>query len=330
MLAQVLLGADLVAAAIMLFGSLTPAFAEPIYILSAAFALGLCFGISNITLLSVGPEIAGSEGRYKFNGQLLSMQAAATVVSGLTVGFVYAAGPITYHLIIAGFVFLFSGALTAVRARGIRIATSTTPKKRGRLLDIATAGFSLAVILMILGRGIEAFGSGVHNVGFPLLSAAFDPTSKARLAGFLLSAWGIGRIFSGFIVPKLLKHLSANTSKIAAFFFVANALTFVFFMAVFQLTSLPEILCFAALAGLFDAATEIAYYSYLQANTSELRDKLLSTSYILERLALFSGILLAGFMLGHFSLPAASALIYSASIFFIAVFAAFFLAVTRR
>ena len=97
-------------------------------------------------------------------------------------------------------------------------------------------------------------------------------------------------------------------------FMATNIRTFCFFLAVFQVDTLLLYIVFAFLAGLFDAATEISYYSCMQVDSRSLRDRLLNISYAVERLALFSGILIAGWVLEIIPLVPASALIYGGTI----------------
>ena len=58
-LPRLLLNADLAAAVIVVIAALVPASGEVSALLVAAFVLGVTFVISNITMISVGPELVG-------------------------------------------------------------------------------------------------------------------------------------------------------------------------------------------------------------------------------------------------------------------------------
>ena len=331
-LPKLLLSTDIGAALMLIIVFILPAAVEVISLLAASFILGATFGISNITMLSVGPELVGTKDRHHLNGKIQSVQALAVVCSGLLTGLLYSSGQISLTFALAAVAFLAAGLLTSIRAPILPEGAQAAPAKTGRksIRSVLLAGLPLVFVLLIMSRVAEALGSGVHNVGFPILSADFNPQNQAILAGWLLSAWGAGKILAGFIVPALLKRYDSSVNRIANAFMFFNIMTFVFFLAIFQVDTLWGYLLFAVLAGIFDAATEISYYSCLQSTERSLRERLLSVSYIVERLALFTGILGAGVVLDQLALKDAALFIYLATILFVVLVWAGHAAAVRR
>lgn len=315
-LTHLLLGADLAAALVVLIAALASLLIEVPALLVASFVLGVAFGVSNITMISVGPELVGKDQKHAWNGRLQTAQALAVVLSGLLTGFLYSSGSVVGHLILSAVGFILTGFLTSARAinvPGYNPSPTEGADKVG-IIQALTAGVPLVFMLLIIARAGEALGSGVHNVGFPILSVEYDTFNQAVLAGWLLAAWGVGKAVSGIVVPPILGRYFANNSSVAMVFMATNIVTFCFFLAVFQVDTLPLYIIFAFLAGLFDAATEISYYSCMQVHSRNLRDRLLKISYAVERLALFTGILVAGRVLEILPLMPASALIYGSTI----------------
>lgn len=315
-LPRLLLNADLAAAVIVVIAALVPASGEVSALLVAAFVLGVTFVISNITMISVGPELVGKDQKHVWNGRVQTAQALAVVFSGLLTGLIYASGPVLWLLVISAIGFVITGFITSFHAPNLpdEPPTSAAGTLNSGITQAVAAAVPLIFVLLIVARAGEALGSGVHNVGFLLLSAEYDIQNQATLAGWLLAAWGVGKVVSGFAVPPILgRHFAENTAMTMVFM-ATNILTFCFFLAVFQVDTLLLYIVFAFLAGLFDAATEISYYSCMQVDSRSLRDRLLNISYAVERLALFSGILIAGWVLEIIPLVPASALIYGGTI----------------
>ncbi|MDJ0820654.1 MAG: hypothetical protein QNJ09_02445 [Paracoccaceae bacterium] len=319
-LPRTLLGADVAAALILIVVAVLPAATEVYGLLLAGLVLGITFGVSNITMISVGPELVGRDQKHLWNGRIQAAQALAVVCSGLVTGLLYASGAADSHMSLAAAGFVLAGLLTSGGAPMLPDSGPSPAQNTGRLgfFRALSAGLPIVFALLVLARMGEALGSGVHNVGFPLLSAEYDTVNQALLAGWLLAAWGVGKTISGLALPPILRRFSSN-GAVAMVFMGANILTFVFFMAIFQADALLFFITLALLAGLFDAATEISYYSCLQIKDRTLRDRLLSVSYMVERLALFTGILAAGYVLDRMPLASASALIYGVTIMLVAV-----------
>lgn len=54
------------------------------------------------------------------------------------------------------------------------------------------APYLSAIVMLVIGaRFVEAFGSGTHNVGFPIRSQLFDANQPAFLYGWLMAVWSV-------------------------------------------------------------------------------------------------------------------------------------------
>ncbi|PJI92904.1 hypothetical protein BC777_1769 [Yoonia maricola] len=313
-LSKLFFAADFVAALAMLFCFALPAAWSLTGLAVVTFILGASFGLSQISLLSTAPDLVGAQGRHRLNGQIQIVQSAATIGGGVILGMTSAILQMETFLLFGALIFVTSSLLTSARAPQLKIGAPQVQAAATSRCGIFKVGLPAVFICVIVARLVEAFGSGMHNVGFPVLSTSFDPSNQAQLAGWLFGAWGLGKMIAGLTIARSLAWARITDIHLPQIFVVMVVLTFAMFWMVFSVTALLAYLIFAFLAGLFDAATEVCYYSTLQGAEPVLRDRMISFGYMAERLALFSGILLAGLILEVVSLTIAASILYGAAI----------------
>ncbi|QRR07522.1 MFS transporter [Burkholderia sp. MS455] len=291
--------------------------ADTVLVYVVPFLIGVFQGIYRVSIMSDVPEMVGREGRHRFNAILCATDGVSVVGGSLM------ASVVTHYLVYKD-VFLIDSVTFAISAVSFLVIVGGMPNQQctsGVTLTSTTnvpsgvGPYLPATVLLVIGaRFVEAFGSSVHNVGFPIRSQLFDAYHPVILYGWLMAVWGAGRLVSTPVTPRLLKRLEWRRQPLEPYFIGALILTFVCFLCVFVVRTVPGMLAFAFWAGAFDAATETIYYSFLQLTPATMRDHVIGISYAAERTALGLGMLLVGFAFSRLTTDVVALLFYSGSI----------------
>ena len=310
----ILVASDFANCALMLALALGPPSSHRMLIPVLPFFMGLFKGTFHVALYTQAPRFLGPEFRHRMNGILASMDGIAMVAGGILAGVLYDLVPVNSIFFIDGVTFLLSGLAFpdpgANRARDAPPATSAGPER-------PPTGRPRAILAMVgalfAARFIEAFGSATQNVGFPVISAAYDPGNEAFLVGWIMAFWGLGKFAAVVFTPAAVGVLRRRVEE-SSMFIGFLVVTFALFLGVFLSDALWTILGFALLAGLCDASTETIYYAILQHSPAAPADQLIGLSYFLERAGMGLGILATGYAFSIASTDAVSSLFYLGSI----------------
>ena len=292
-----MIAADLSSAALVLMLVVTPQAFHAALLFPLVALLGICHGAFHVALFAEVPTFVGQRRRHALNAALSAIDGLGIVLGGLLAAILTAAW--SYDAIFAlnaasyavsGLVLLALGTRLPRRTpesegtatKGSDVPAAHPGRAIGRLRALLRTA-SIALPLLLLVRFGEAFGSAAHNVGFPILSERFAPTAPAMLYGLVMAAWGGGRLVAASFVPHLYGRLEVRGTRLDAIFVATVIATFAMFVGVFALAPLAAILVAATLAGVFDTATETAYYSILQSAPDDQRTALVSVSYVVER-----------------------------------------------
>ncbi|TCW82933.1 MFS transporter [Burkholderia sp. SRS-46] len=304
--------------------------ADKVLIFFVPFFIGLFQGMYRVSIMSEVPDMVGHEGRHRFNA-VLSATDGVSVVGGSLI-----ASVITQYLAYKN-VFLIDSITFAVSAFAFLLLVGRMPRRQppAEVKHASAAGapsgtaraLSAIVTLVIGARFVEAFGSGTHNVGFPIRSQLFDANHPAFLFGWLMAMWGVGRLVSAAVTPRFLERLERRGRPLEPYFIALVILAFACFLGVFEVPGMLGMLGFVLVAGIVDAATETVYYSLLQSTPSASRDRVIGASYIAERAGLGLGTLAVGFVFSRLGADVTALLFYGGSI---ALAGVAFLGVKRR
>lgn len=315
----VLIVSEVVNGALMIALALAPAGNHAVLLLVLPFFMGLFHGTAHVALYTQVPQFLGPDFRHQLNSILASMDGISVVAGGILAGVLYMLIPVKVIFALDGATFLLSGAMFLL----LRVNTAVAPARAetaapaaglGRLGRGALKAILPAVGVLFAARFIEAFGSSTHNVGFPILSAAFDPDNQAFLVGWIMAVWGLGKILAVGVTPASIRLLHRAGVGDAQMFIGFLMVTFAFFLGVFLAAPLWLILAFALFAGIFDASTETVYYAILQHSPAAPADQLISLSYFVERLGMGSGILLVGYAFSRATTQEVSSVLYLGAI----------------
>ncbi|WP_419688189.1 MFS transporter [Burkholderia theae] len=297
--------------------AVSPRDADTVLIYFVPFFIGLFQGMYRVSIMSEVPEMVGQEGRHRFNA-ILSATDGVSVVGGSLI-----ASVVTQYLAYKS-VFLIDSITFAISAIAFLLLVSNMPRQQhaAEATQASAAGaasgaarYLSAVVMLVIGaRFVEAFGSGTHNVGFPIRSRLFDANHPAFLYGWLMAVWGVGRLVSAAVTPRLLERLELRRQPLEPYFIGLLILTFACFLGVFEVQTMVGMLGFVLLAGIFDAATETVYYSLLQSTPTASRDRVIGVSYVAERAGLGLGMLAVGFVFSRLGTDVTALLFYCGSI----------------
>ena len=304
---------DLASGAVVLVFALVPLSWQALLIYVTPLLLGICQGLFRVAILSEVPILVGQAGRHGLNALLSASDGGAVIVGGIIAASIahdvsFAAIFITNAVSFLLVALTFQLTRRHLRDIEVEIAHGTGTQLK---TDVAgsvrpTAGVSgkaqpllqlmpLMLTMVIAARFFEALGSSTHNVGFPIISTNYRPDNTTFLFGWIIALWGAGRLLSAMLVLPILRNMERRARSLELFFIVALIITFGFFFLVFYANSFLLIVFFSFCAGVFDATTETTYYSVLQANVEQLRHRVISASYVVERGGLGIGMLMVGF-----------------------------------
>ncbi|MEM9523652.1 MAG: MFS transporter [Pseudomonadota bacterium] len=332
---SILIFCDVLSALCMFVLVLSPATSDVLLLYPIVFCIGGLHGGFLVVIMSQSPNFMGYEMRHRMNAILGSISGVAIVAGGITASIIYVLLPVKIIFLLDGATFLLAAIIFAFTGRRLtsdrtqttaasRNAAQPSSVKRRWVQFISAARVSLIALgAVIAARFTEAFGSSTHNVGFPILSEAYDAGNPAFLFGWIMAFWGLGKMCSTFATPNLLHWMEKNGRSIAAVFYVCLIITFALFLAVFEAPGLPLMLILGFCAGFFDGSTETAYYSILQSSPPEAKESVISFSYFIERAGMGMGILLVGHSFSVLGTETTPQLFYGGSILVILVLVGF-------
>lgn len=315
---RILIGSDFANAGLTLFLALSPIASHHTLFLALPLFMGLFQGTFHVALYSQSHLFLGHDKRHRMNSLLASMDGVAVISGGILASVVYGMVSVQTIFLMSAAAYFASG-FAFVRFSGDQAVTQEV------LADINPSrlkGLSAPILRTLIGslglvftaRFVEAFGSATHNVGLPILSAAYDPENNAFLVGWIMSIWGLGKMAAAIVTPRMVSYLEQRRIGDDHTFIAFLILTFLFFVGVFFVTYLPLILAIAFFAGIFDASAETVYYGLLQHSRVARTDQLISLSYLVERAGMGLGMLTVAYAFSVGSVGWISALFYLGSI----------------
>jgi MFS family permease len=263
--------ADLARMIALLLLAVAPGGAQLWWLFPAVFVVGAGRSVFEATLSAATPVLAGRHVQL-LNSVLAGVKGVALMAGmGLAavavplVGFrgVFGLDGLTYGLSAVAVLLL------PLRLREVPAARPAPPAAGA--LDgagwLAVLGVGLTLLLAV--RGLDALGSASHHVGLPILSELRDPANPAGVAGTLWMAWAIGTVAGSFGLRPLLR--AALDREPALLFFAATVVMSLGFIGIFWLGAWALMLVAAAIAGLGDALSGIAFKQTVQRLPDERR-----------------------------------------------------------
>ncbi|AUG75535.1 MFS transporter [Kitasatospora sp. MMS16-BH015] len=296
---QVMIGADLVRAGMLGLLALLPDGAQNWWLYAAVALVGAGRSVFEATLSAATPVLAG-ERTQTVNSVLAGLKGVAFVIGmGLATVLVPLIGYRGVFALDAGSYVLSALVLTALR---LRMREVDGPGRAGRQAAGAwplLVGAGLAVLVVL--RGLDAFGSSSQHVGLPILGGQLRPESPTEVSGAVWSSWAAGLLLAGFVLRPLAKRLIERNPPVV--FCLATMVMSAGFIGVFWLDGWWPRLAAAVLAGLGDALSEITYKQAMQRLPDDRRGRAFGFGQIVVNAGFMAGLLATSLVLQPNWLP---------------------------
>jgi MFS family permease len=295
---------DLTQGAALVLLVLAPAELQGKLLYGLSIIFGVCSTLSGVSLRSSIPEMVGQEQLVRANGLLVTGRSLAMVFGFASASLIVAwAGYTTAFLVDAATFFLSALNLALLplntRAAPAQAPATGAPPAPGFFHAQHTALLFLktvpVLLVMILIRTADAFGSASHQVGIPVYANLINPQAPSEFMGRFWAAWAVGSLLAYKVLARHLKGDGWLSGEKA--FAIGTCCMSSCFILVFTGLPLPFMLLVAVGAGLADGFTEIAYSSRLQTVPDEQRGYLFGFTAMAESSGLGLGMLLSASLL---------------------------------
>ncbi|MFD2172266.1 MFS transporter [Tumebacillus lipolyticus] len=279
-------------------------FPEPWLILLVRFSIGMCSSFFEVSFRAELPEIYGKENMLNINAFVSRLSSIAMVIGFLGGGFLYELlgykAVFTFDALsfLLSFFFLLR-VKWPTRSRASRSQTARLSLRQDVRDVVGYLKLHPVLFTVFFVYVVDTFGSASHNLGIPLLAEGVGAERQALFYGLFWSLWGAGNVISSILIPRLpiLRKSLVYTYFLAT---IGMSLGFILFLSS---TSVPWILFFAFVTGVFDAVSVTTYHTLMQQSDNEIRGRIFGVSGFLNRSGFAIGFLVAPHVLEAFTLP---------------------------
>ncbi|MGX7829671.1 MFS transporter [Actinokineospora sp. 24-640] len=285
----VMIAADLVRAAVLLVLVIAPGQPQ-LYV--AVFLVGVGRSVFEGTLSAATPVLAGER-----------TQLVNSVIAGLKgVAFMLGMGLSALAVPLVGFQGVFaidaaSYAVSALVLAAIRVpfreSGTAAAAEDGKVLWPAVVAAGLVPLFAV--RSLDAFGSSSQHVGIPILGSELSPGSPTTAAGVIWGVWAAGLLLAGFVFRPLATRSIARAPGVV--FCLATIVMSVGFIGIFWFDDWGLRLASAALAGIGDAFSEVAFKQAVQRLPDERRGPVFGLSQIVVNSGFMAGLVATSLVL---------------------------------
>ncbi|GLZ38919.1 MFS transporter [Actinokineospora sp. NBRC 105648] len=281
--------ADLVRMVVLLTLALAPGQAQ-LYV--AVFLVGIGRSVFEATLSAATPVLAGARAQL-VNSVLTGLKGVAFMVGmGLSAVVVPLVGFQAVFALDAGTYALSALVLLAVRVPFRDEVSADRATGTPRVWPVVVAA---GLVPLFLVRCLDAFGSSSQHVGIPILGDELSPGAPTRAAGLLWSVWAAGLLLAGFVLRPLATRVIARAPNVV--FCLATIVMSVGFIGIFWAEDWPTRLTAAALAGVGDAFSEVAFKQAVQALPDTERGPVFGLSQIVVNAGFMTGLIATSLVL---------------------------------
>ncbi|MCP2270088.1 MFS transporter [Actinokineospora diospyrosa] len=286
---SVMVVADLVRMAALLTLAVLPGQPQ-LYV--AVFLVGIGRSVFEGTLSAATPVLAGERAQFvnsvlagiKGIGFMAGMSLSAVAVPVIGFQGVFALDAASY-------------ALSALVLLAIRIpfrdSEPATPADSKKLLWPLVVAAGLVPLFVV--RCLDAFGSSSQHVGIPVLGSELSPDTPTEAAGVIWGVWAAGLLAAGFVFRPLATKVIARAPGVV--FCLATVLMSLGFIGIFWFDEWPLRLAGAALAGIGDAFSEVAFKQAVQRLPDQQRGQAFGLSQIVVNSGFMAGLVATSFLL---------------------------------
>jgi MFS family permease len=283
---RVMIGADLVRAAMLALLAVLPAAVQRWWLYPAVLLVGAGRSVFEATMSAATPVLAGAARTQAVNSALAGLKGVAFMVGmGLAAVLAPTVGYRGVFGLDAGSYVLSALVLLVLRLR-MREPGEQASASRDRAAAwplLVGAGLASLVVLRVL----DAFGSSSQHVGLPMLGSLLRSADPAVVSGAVWGSWAAGLLLGSFVLRPLARRLVERAPALV--YCLATMVMSLGFIGVFWMGGWWPRLLAAGVAGLGDALSEITYKQSLQRLPDERRGRAFGLSQVLVN---------AGFMVG--------------------------------
>ncbi|MEV0327825.1 MFS transporter [Micromonospora echinospora] len=300
-----MIGADLLAAGMLVLLVTVPAGARTPVLYGLAVALGAGQTLWGVAMRAHLPTMVGADRLTRANGLVVTLRSVGMLLGFASAGVLV--GWLGYHVafLVDAATYLLSALLLLPVARRAPAADRPAPTTgRPTVAARAPGRFGLlravapVVPAMIAVRAADAFGSASHNIGLPVYATLVRPDSPATFAATFTTAWAAGSLLAGRWAARRAKRSGRGPTELP--FGVATCLMSVCFVLAF--TGLPVWLLVPVTlaAGAADGYAEISYTTRLQAVDADLRPRLFGFASAAQNAGFGLGMIVCAALLDRF------------------------------
>jgi MFS family permease len=301
---RAMVAADLARAAALLPLAVLPDRAQLWWMYPAVLVVGVGRSVFGSALGAATPVFSGD--RTQLVNSIVSALAGVSRVVGLGLAAV-AVGVIGFRAVFAldAATYVLSALVLLVLRLPMRDTAQVLPdpasvtggrvarrqaRKRARAAWPVLVGLGVAAPLLV--RAMDAFGSSSQHVGLPILGSQLDPADPASVTGVLWMMWAAGMVGCSLGLRPLLRGPIDRSPGMV--FYVGTVVMSAGFVGIFWLDSWPGRLAAAALAGVGDALSEVAYKQLMQRVPDERRVSAFGLSQVVISAGFLGGLLASG------------------------------------
>ncbi|MGQ0839886.1 MFS transporter [Actinokineospora sp.] len=295
---RVMIGADVLRMGALLVLVVLPTQAQQGWLYVAVFLVGIGRSVFEATLSAATPVLAGERTQF-VNSVLAGLKGVAFMVGmGLSAIVVPLVGFRGVFLLDAASYALSALVLLAIRVP-FRESAGPGPTERGPVVWPAVVAAGLVPLLVV--RCLDAFGSSSQHVGIPILGSELSPDAPTQAAGALWSVWAGGLLLGSFVLRPLVARIVALAPGVV--FCVATMVMSVGFIGMFWADDWWLRLASAALAGVGDAFSEVAFKQAVQRLPDDDRGPVFGLSQVVVNGGFMAGLVVTSLVLSPAMVP---------------------------
>ncbi|TCO54311.1 MFS transporter [Actinocrispum wychmicini] len=291
--------ADVVRMVVLVLLAVLPDRAQDWWLYVAVFLVGVGRSVFEATMSAATPVLAG-ERTQLVNSVLAGLKGIAFMVGmGLSVIAVQWVGYRGVFTLDAASYALSALVLLSIRVRFREDSAARRAVERKPVVWPAVVAAGLVPLLVV--RCLDAVGSSSQHVGIPILGGQLRPEAPTELAGAVWSAWAAGLLLGSFVLRPLANRIIARTPGVV--FCVATMVMSVGFVGIFWLDPLWLRLLAAAVAGVGDAFSEVAFKQAVQRLPDEDRGAVFGLSQVVVNSGFMAGLVATSLVLSPSWVP---------------------------
>ncbi len=294
-----MISADVLRMGVLLVLAVLPGQAQQGWLYVAVFLVGIGRSVFEATLSAATPVLAG-ERTQLMNSVLAGLKGIAFMVGmGLSAIVVPLVGFRGVFLLDAGSYALSALVLLAIRVRFREPVEPGREVVRRPVVWPVVVAAGLVPLLVV--RCLDAFGSSSQHVGIPILGSELDPDAPTRAAGVLWSVWAAGLLLGSFVLRPLVTRIITRAPGVV--FCVATMVMSVGFIGIFWADDWWLRLVAAAVAGVGDAFSEVAFKQAVQRLPDDDRGPVFGLSQVVVNGGFMAGLVVTSVVLSPALVP---------------------------